>query len=732
MADETLSDLPPGPAPSRLLWPLRWLMAGSLILPLLIFIIASTLSYRNQQADTRDRMERTLGLVQEHATKVFETFEISERYLEEMFRDVSDDEIRRNEASYSARIKSISDLVPQIRDLWVIDAKGHPLVAGWTTPIPKTLNLADRDYFKVHSEGDSVDTFISQTIEARLADLRFFAITRKRLDANGKFNGVYLVSISPDYFVDFYSRLPCSQSSVAALVRGDGSVLARYPVPPGGNAKVPQTSAVVQGIRNHPDGGFVEGNSAVDGVNRLFAFRKLPNFDVFVVTGLETSQITAEWLHTISTHLLFGIPATLTMFALCVMVFRRTQREALATAKLREESTLRQTAEQALRQAQKMEAVGRLTGGIAHDFNNLLTAIGGNVDLAIRRLGPDNERILRSLEGARQASQRAATLVQRLLTFSRQHPQEVKSVDINRLVGGMSDLLHRTLGERVVIETVLSGGLWKSAIDPNQLENALINLAVNARDAMPEGGKLTIETSNSYLDESYTNRAGGDIKPGQFVMLAVSDTGTGMKPEIREKVFEPFFTTKPVGAGSGLGLSMVYGFVKQSNGHIQIYSEPGEGTSIKIYFPRLADGTGLPSWEIADVTKVAPQPAGHRERILLVEDDQNVRDFVASALQELGYQVDIAAEGKTALSILDSGKEIDLLLTDVVLPGGLNGRQLADKARKTRPNLRVLFATGYTRNAIIHHGRLDPDVNLLVKPFTSDALARKLRDILDA
>ncbi len=730
MATPKPSD-PASPAPHSQR-PLRLLIAASVILPLAIFAIASWLSYRNHQIEARDRVERTLGLVHEHATKVFETFEISERYLEEMFRDVSDEEIIANEKTYSERIKSLSDRIPQIRDLWVIDAKGFPLVAGWTTPIPRTLDLSDRNYFRAHSQGDGVSTYISETVGARLAELRFFAITRKRLDANGKFNGVYLVSIAPDYFTNFYSQLPRARNSAMALVRGDGTVLARYPSLPGYVDKVGANTPIMRGIREQPQGGFSEGKSAVDGIERIFVFRKLADFDVFVVSGFDKSQIIADWIDTISTHLLFGIPATLVMFTLAIMVLRRTQQESAIYAQLREETAARQTVEQALRQAQKMEAVGRLTGGIAHDFNNLLTAIGGNVELAIRRLTPDNERVLRSLESARQASQRAATLVQRLLTFSRQHPQEVKAVDVNRLVQGMSELLHRTLGERVIIETVLAGGLWKCALDPNQLENALINLAVNARDAMPEGGKLTIETSNAYLDEVYAQRTGGDIKAGQFVMLAVSDTGSGMTPEIRDKVFEPFFTTKPVGAGSGLGLSMVYGFVKQSAGHIQIYSELGEGTSLKLYFPRLADTASIPAWENEEPPKASPpQPSVERERILLVEDDGAVREFVADALRELGYRVDIAIDGHAALAILQGDKRFDLLLTDVILPGGMNGRQLADKAREMFPELRVLFAAGYTRNAIIHHGRLDPDVDLLTKPFSPEALARKLRQMLD-
>jgi two-component system NtrC family sensor kinase len=399
---------------------------------------------------------------------------------------------------------------------------------------------------------------------------------------------------------------------------------------------------------------------------------------------------------------------------------------------LRGEITRREATEEALRQAQKMEAVGRLTGGIAHDFNNLLTAIMGNLDLALRRLEGE-ERIRSWLGNARLAADRAATLVQRLLAFSRQHPLEVKSVDINRLVQGMSDLLRRSIGEAITIETVLAGGLWKAALDPNQLENAILNLAVNARDAMPEGGRLTIETANCHLDEHYVEQASAEIAPGQYVMVAVSDAGKGMTEDVIARAFEPFFTTKPVGAGTGLGLSQAYGFAKQSGGHIRIYSEAGEGTTVKLYFPRLAVQGDVPAWSAKDagVPTAEVQAASGSETVLVVEDNEQVNKLAMEALHERGYQVLSATDGAMALRVLDEIQSIDLLLTDVVLPGGMDGRQLAEEIRRRRPAIKVLYMTGYTRNAIIHHGRLDPDIDLLTKPFTADALARKIRRVLE-
>ena len=405
---------------------------------------------------------------------------------------------------------------------------------------------------------------------------------------------------------------------------------------------------------------------------------------------------------------------------------RQGQDLARANENLRTQIEQREFAETTLRQVQKMEAMGQLTGGIAHDFNNLLQVIIGNIEVLQRRnLVPDDAARRMILSMARSA-ERAATLTQRLLAFARRQPLDPKPIDVNKLVTGMSELLHRTLGESMRIETVLAGGIWRVAADANQLENAILNLAVNARDAMPSGGKLTIETANAFLDETYANAH--DVKPGQYVVVCVSDTGTGMGKDVLQKAFEPFFTTKDVGKGSGLGLSQVYGFIKQSDGHAKIYSEPGEGTTVKLYLPRLTTAADGPE------TVMEPKsfPAGSIDRqILVVEDDEDVRSHAVAMLRELGYSVLEAADGPRALRMLESQPGVHLLFTDVGLPGGLNGRQLADRARENHPDLLVLFTTGYARNAIVHQGRLDPGVELITKPFTSAALATKVHRMLE-
>ena len=394
-----------------------------------------------------------------------------------------------------------------------------------------------------------------------------------------------------------------------------------------------------------------------------------------------------------------------------------------------EEVAERGKAEEALRQAQKMEAVGQLTGGIAHDFNNLLTVVTGNIDMAGRALAKEtapNARIQRALDNALKGAERAAALTQRLLAFSRRQPLAPKPIAPDRLVSGMSDLLQRSLGERVQLEVVTSPGLWRVEADPNQLESAILNLAVNARDAMPEGGTLTVETANARLDETYAAEH-AEVAPGQYVVIAVTDTGSGMSKETAARVFEPFFTTKEVGKGTGLGLSMVYGFTKQSGGHVKVYTEEGHGTTVKIYLPRLMSDVAVE--EVA--TANGPEVSGARELILVVEDDDDVRGYTVECLRELGYRVREAHDGEAALRVFQEGGEaIDLLFTDVVMPG-MTGRELADRVRESRPEMKVLFTSGYTRNAIVHGGRLDEGVEMISKPFTYTSLARKIADVLD-
>ena len=403
------------------------------------------------------------------------------------------------------------------------------------------------------------------------------------------------------------------------------------------------------------------------------------------------------------------------------------------TRELEAENEARRKAEELLRQSQKMEVVGQLTGGVAHDFNNLLTIIQGGLDMIGRQIpaldaSPAASRIVRAKDTALEGVRRAARLTDRLLAFARQQPLDPTAIDANRLVSGICELLTRTVGESIQLETVLSAGLWLTNADANQLENAVLNLMVNARDALPNGGKVTIETANCYLDDVYVSALAEPVTAGQYVMVAVADNGTGMDQATLQRAFEPFFTTKGVGKGTGLGLSQVYGFVHQSSGHIAVYSELGNGTTVKIYLPRHFGKEGRDN--VLDQPSADSRAIG-AETVLVVEDDDTLRLYTVESLNELGYRVLAAPDGAAALTLIDGGHDVDLLFTDIVMPGGMNGRQLADEAVRRHPGLKVLFTTGYTRNAIVHHGRLDPGAQLIGKPFTFSDLGRKVRALLD-
>src|SRR5882672_1162079 len=431
-----------------------------------------------------------------------------------------------------------------------------------------------------------------------------------------------------------------------------------------------------------------------------------------------------------------GLIAGLLLILPQIMVMQTRVQLQQAYAALAEEVRLRRKAEamvqrfreieateSQVRQAQRMEAIGQLTGGVAHDFNNILTVITGTIEI-LGEAVKDRPYLAQITNMISAAAARGADLTKHLLAFSRRQPLQPRSVDVNAVVVEAARLLRPTLGEQIEIESMLAHDSHPALIDPSQLSTAILNLALNARDAMPNGGKLTLETKNVVLDENYASM-NSEVKPGNYVMIAVSDTGEGIPGSLLDKVFEPFFTTKDVGKGSGLGLSMVYGFVKQSNGHIKIYSEEGHGTTVKLYLPQAAGVANAPATE--------PGISGCEhgdESILIVEDDALVREYVVTQISRFGYHTMAAGNAAEALAIIDGPERIDLLFTDVIIPGGLNGRQLATEALKRRPELKVLYTSGYTENAIVHHGRLDAGVLLLPKPYLSSDLARMIRTAL--
>ena len=411
---------------------------------------------------------------------------------------------------------------------------------------------------------------------------------------------------------------------------------------------------------------------------------------------------------------------------------RRVEQELAALNASLEEQVLARTrdlmvAEEHLRQAQKMEAVGQLTGGLAHDFNNLLTGISGAIEMMQVRIGQGRtEELDKYVTAAQGATRRAAALTHRLLAFSRRQTLDPKPTDVNRLIAGLEDMIRRTVGPGNTVEVVGAAGAWSAMVDPNQLENAILNLCINARDAMPDGGRITIETANKWVDERAARDR--DLDPGQYLSICVTDTGTGMTPQVKARAFDPFYTTKPMGEGTGLGLSMIYGFARQSGGQVRIYTEVGEGTTLCIYLPRHYGDAQAEDAPVRSLDHTPPAQGSHT--VLVVDDEPTIRMLVLEVLAELGYTAIEAADGAEAMRVLQRGARIDLLITDVGLPGQMNGRQVADAALMRAPHLKVLFITGYAENAVIGNGQLAPNMSLVTKPFAMEALAAKVRTLL--
>lgn len=691
---------------------LKTMLVASIVLPVGLFSYAAWSTYQGAFAHADEQLAATLDIMSEQANKVFQSVDLSFASIRAVIGDLSDDQIRASEQSLHLKLRELDTALNTIDALAIVDKNGMALVSSSVFPIPKDLGIADRDFFQAQVERDA-GTFIGAVVQPKVRPEPLFGVTRRRAASNGEFSGVTVIFVIPKIFSEFYQRLARGTDSSFTLLKSDGIILARYPAL--NVTRFESNGGFMRTVTARPEGAIIDLKS-IDGVERRVGYRKLDYTDLYVSDGIPADAIRDEWLQALATHLIFGLPATLLLFTLVLLTMRRTQ-EFYAEAERRD------LAEQALRQAQKMEAVGQLTGGVAHDFNNLLTIIIGNLGIAKR--GVVEARAERALNNALTGAQRAAQLTQRLLAFSRRQPLNPRAIDANRLIAGISDLLTRSLGETVQLETIGGAGVWNIEVDASEMESTLLNLALNARDAMPQGGKLTIETSNAYLDEEYC-RQHDDIFPGQYVLISVTDNGLGMSPETVEKAFEPFFTTKETGKGTGLGLSQVYGFMKQSGGHVKIYSERGEGTTIKLYLPRHdGDDASIP----VDIEGGADR--GHGETILIVEDDDGVREYASEILRDLNYQILEARDAASALKLLDADKPFDLLLTDVVLPGK-NGRELATEIENRRPGTKVIFMTGYSRNAIVHHGRLDRGTELITKPLIEGVLARKIRQVLDA
>ncbi len=541
-------------------------------------------------------------------------------------------------------------------------------------------DIAGQDVFSVHRQRD-IGIYVSAAM--READgATAFMVSRRRSTDDGRFDGVIVVLLGTEYFARFYAEVAAPTDHRAMLLRADGAVLVREPPGPEVDERLAPADPLLRAIRARPQGGAASGTPAGE-AERLYAWRRIGDYPVEVAFSVETAIALDRWYDNLRVYGLVATVSALTLVLMAWLALARARAEQQALSDLKREHAQRIAAESQLRQAQKMEAVGQLTGGIAHDFNNLLAVITGSLELVQRRIARGDTDVGRFIAGALDGTDRAAKLTHRLLAFARQQPLEPRPTDPNRLVGGMIDLLRRTLGETVRVETRLMADPPAVFVDQNQLENAILNLAVNARDAMPGGGTLALETAHGTLDDGTKG-----------VSVTVRDTGTGMPPDVVARAFEPFFTTKPQGRGTGLGLSQVYGFVTQSGGRVRIDSQPGQGTAIELTLPVSADG--VPAETAGRGSLAASLPGRARQTVLVVEDDAAVRLASAETIGELGYRTVTAPDGAAALSVLDSERHVAVLFTDVVMPG-IDGPTLAAEARRRRPDLRVVFATGIRR-----------------------------------
>jgi two-component system NtrC family sensor kinase len=658
---------------------LRLAMLAAFVLPVILFVFLAYTNYRHIHAVADERTERTVNILHEHALKVFETIERSMAETNEIVRGMSDREIVADEARLHQRLRQLVQSLPQFKSLWVFGPDGRALVNSLAFPQPPDVNFADRDYFQAHAGTDAGGIFIGRVLRPRepFPGDDFFSVSRARPSPDGSFRGVIQISILPSYFERFFEKLQSAYpGGYAALVRADGAVLARHPTI-GRDAQMAIASPLTDTMRNNPAGGFATRVSPADGIERRLSWKQLPGLPVFVLAGTETSAIRAEWLSTMAGYLAFGLPVTVLLLAAIWIALERTRR-------LYQEEGRRAAAEGALRQAQRMEAIGQLTGGVAHDFNNILMIVKGNVHRLRREL--EEPKLVRKLDMIDTASQRGENLVRQLLTFSRRQNLSPAVIDLAQRVRDFRSLLAPSLRGDIEIRIDVPETVAPVRVDQSELELAVLNLAVNARDAMPNGGVIEITVRAVRL----RGDAAHDKLEGEFVALTVADTGSGIARDVLGRIFEPFFTTKEVGKGTGLGLSQVYGFAKQSGGTVTVWSKVGQGTAFTLYLPRSHEQPQRSA--PARIGDAAPVEAGS---VLVVEDNTEVADIATALLNELGYQVTRVASAQTALDVLHSGERFDLVFSDVVMPGGMNGVELAHQIRKDYPDLPVVLTTGY-------------------------------------
>jgi two-component system NtrC family sensor kinase len=687
---------------------LKLMMVASLVLPAALYGYASWVSYRDIHAAADERIQRSLDVQQEQALKVFETVDRTFAEVDEVVRGMSDDEIRAAQPRLHPRLQQIADVMPQLQAIVVIGRDGRPLASSALATVKTNVTFADRDYFKAQADRDA-GTYVSDVRTPNLASVGtdFFDLSR-RLDSSTKsFRGVIAVAVRPKYFEDFYALIGQTPGSFYSLVRDDGSILARHPLRTNRALRLSPTSALRLAIDRGITHGMFTVNSEVDGVPRRIGFRKLAGYSVYALSGISIVAINHEWLGAMGAHLIFGLPATLLLFAVLWFALRRTQR-------LHDEAERREMAEGALHQAQQLQAIGQLTGGVAHDFNNLLMVVSGSVQRLRRHLKDDKH--LQLLDAIAKATERGESLTRQLLTFSRRQTLQPSVIDLAERLPEIKDMLSRSLRGDIEIRVGVPRRPCTVKVDPSELELALLNLAVNARDAMPSGGTLTISAKPVVL----RGKASEEGLTGEFVAIRFADTGTGIAADVLPRVFEPFFTTKDVGKGTGLGLSQVYGFARQSGGAATIASSARRGTVVTLFLPR--------TWETparAHEPSATIAAKKHAGTVLLVEDNVEVADVGKAYFEELGYTVKEAASAQAGLDLVEGDADIDVVFSDILMPGGMNGLELADAIRRRFPKIVVLLTTGYSSSA---QDAVRQNFAVLQKPYDLAALDRALRE----
>jgi two-component system NtrC family sensor kinase len=703
---------------------LRFLLACSVVIPLLLFAGASWLDYRATFADAERDLTQRSEVAREQAERLFDgQSQVVER-VSDLVRGMDVAAIRHAEEPLHEGFGRIVAHLPDVQSVLLVSADGRPLVSAGTYPVPD-VDLRPRDYFKAVVGGYS-GTYVSSLQLGGVNHQVFFGLARPWIGADGKVAGVIDVAVLPSFFEDFYKVLieeapNGTKGNILVLLRDDGQVLVRYPPIPTDAAapRMPEDSLFLQAIRAHPEQGLYKSRSVVapGAPLRLMAYHKVAGYPLYVVAGRTRRAIIGVWQQQMESHLVFGVPAAIALFAVTWTALVRTRREEAALARANQENEMRQHAEEALLRAQRLEAVGQMTGGVAHDFNNLLTIIMGGADMLTRR-SDDPAYVRRVAEQITLAARRGGEVTQQLLAFSRRQFAKPETVNLNRRLMEFEPLLRRAAREAVTVTLDLDPALDPVRLDPGHFEAAILNLVGNARDAMPGGGGVVIATRNTRLD------AGDDLPPGRYVRVAVSDTGIGMDRETVAKAFEPFFTTKDVGQGSGLGLSQVFGFARQAGGDVRITSEPGRGTTVEILLPPT---TERPPNDRACTDSVPLRNANAGEVVLVVEDEPAVLALTVESLRDLGYATMTATSAQAALDLLRGGWRVDLLFSDVVMPGGMNGLQLSVEARRLRPDLKVLLTSGYTAGIETTSAE---EIPLLTKPYDRSQLASQLRAVL--